>query len=79
MNLDEPSGPQPFWRSAIGVALIGFLAVAGFFLITEHRAHIFVGNWFIWLFPLTCIGMHFFHGGHGSGGHQHGDKPPKPS
>lgn len=32
---------QPsFWRSRTGVGLMGFLAVAGFFLITEHTAHV---------------------------------------
>ncbi len=72
MNHDEHSGP-PFWQSAVGMVLIGFLAVAAFLLIAEHRAHIFVGNWFIWLLPLVCLGMHFFHGGHGGhGGH---DRP----
>lgn len=65
MKHDEHSGPQSFGRSAVGLTLIGFLAVAAFLLIAEHRAHIFVGNWFIWLLPLVCLGMHFFHGGHG--------------
>jgi len=72
MNHDEHSAPS-FWRSAVGMVLIGFLAVAAFLLIAEHRTHIFVGNWFIWLLPLVCLGMHFFHGGHGGhGGH---DRP----
>ncbi len=76
MNHDEHSGPRPFWRSAVGMVLIGFLAVAAFLLIAEHRAHIVVGNWFIWLLPLVCLGMHFFHGGHsGRGGHGGHDRP----
>jgi len=29
-----------WWRSRLNWALIGFLAIAGFFLFTEHRAHV---------------------------------------
>ena len=47
--------------------LIGFLAVAGFFLVTEHRAHLF--GFLPFLLVLACPLMHFFmHGGHGHGG-----------
>lgn len=69
MNHDGHSGSKPFWRSAVGMVLIGFLAVAAFLLVAEHRAHLFTGYWFIWLLPIVCLGMHFFHGGHGG----HGD------
>ena len=65
-----PSDERPFFQSPMGLVLLGFLAVAAFLLIAEHRAHIFTGNWLIWLFPLACVGMHFLHGGHG--GHRHG-------
>jgi hypothetical protein len=68
MNYDEHSGSQPFWRSTVGMVLIGFLAVGTFLLIAEHWAHLFVGYWFIWLLPFACLGMHFFHGGHGGRG-----------
>jgi len=49
--------------------LYGFLVVAGFFLFTEHRAHL-LGIW-PYLFLLACPLMHLFmHGGHGAhGGH----------
>lgn len=30
----------PWWRKRSGIVLVLFLAVAGFFLFTEHRAHI---------------------------------------
>lgn len=30
----------PMWRSRTGIALLGFAAIAAFFLITEHRAHL---------------------------------------
>ena len=62
---DEPRrGPNMNW------ILIGFLMVAGFFLFTEHRAHLF--GFLPFLLLLACPLMHLFmHGGHG--GHGHGD------
>jgi hypothetical protein len=47
-------------------ALVGFLAVAGFFLWTEHRAHLLGA--LPYLLILACPLMHLFHyGGHGHG------------
>lgn len=44
--------------------LIGFLAIAGFFLFTEHRAHVL--GILPYLFLLACPLMHLFmHHGHG--------------
>lgn len=34
---------KPWWRSASGIALCGFLFVGGFFLLTQHTAHVFGG------------------------------------
>ncbi|MEO8332545.1 MAG: DUF2933 domain-containing protein [Gallionella sp.] len=52
--------------------LYGFLAVAGFFLYTEHRAHLF--GILPYLLLLACPLMHFFHGHGKHGGHEgHGD------
>lgn len=50
----------------------GFVAVAGFFLFTEHRAHLL--GWLPYLLLLACPLMHLFmHGGHGGhGGRRHG-------
>ncbi|RUW38048.1 MULTISPECIES: DUF2933 domain-containing protein [unclassified Mesorhizobium] len=61
--------PQgPFLASRAGLVLLGFLAIGGFLLFTEHRAHV-LGALF-YLLPLGCVFMHFFmHGGHGHGGH----------
>lgn len=42
--------------------LIGFFAVAAFFLFSEHRAH-FLGI-LPYIFVLACPLMHFFHHGH---------------
>lgn len=53
-------------------AWIGFAVVAGFFLLTEHRAHLFGVLPFLLL--LACPLIHLFHhGGHGSGHGGHGD------
>jgi len=52
----------------------GFLAVAGFFLFTEHRAHVL--GILPYLFLLACPLMHLFmHHGHGDDDrhtHNHG-------
>lgn len=53
-----------WWRSPFGIVLSGFLAVAAFFLLTEHTAHVFGVLPYVLL--LMCPLMHFFmHGGHG--------------
>jgi hypothetical protein len=64
-------GPD-FLRSRQGWVLLGFLAVAGYFLWTEHRAHVIAGlSYLPYLLLLACPLMHIFmHGGHG--GHDHG-------
>jgi hypothetical protein len=55
-------------------ALLGFLAVAGFFLWAEHRAHL--QGFVPYLLLAACPLMHLFHhGGHGSHGHQDGPAP----
>lgn len=43
----------------------GFVAIAAFFLLTEHRAHVF--QYLPYLLLAACPLMHFF--GHGHGGH----------
>lgn len=55
------------------LVLIGFLAIAGFFLFTEHRAHLF--GFLPYLLLLACPLMHLFHhGGHGNHQHDKGDR-----
>ena len=55
------------------LVLIGFLAIAGFFLISEHRAHVF--GILPYLLLLACPMMHFFgHRGHGHRDEGTGDK-----
>lgn len=53
--------------------LWGFVAVAGFFLFTEHRAHLF--GVLPYLLLLACPLMHLFHG---HGGHHHAVPEDKP-
>lgn len=49
------------------IVLIGFLLVSGFYLFTEHRAHVF--GILPYLIFLACPLMHLFmHHGHSHGG-----------
>lgn len=51
---------------------VGFAAVALFFLVTEHRAHLY--GWLPYLLLAACPVMHLFHGHGGHGGHgSHGN------
>ncbi len=63
-----------FFASATNIALIGFLAIGGYFLVTEHRAHIATAIPYLpFLFLLACPLMHIFmHGGHGGHGEHDG-------
>ena len=60
-----------FFRSPTGYVFIAFLAVGGYFLWTEHRAHLI--SVLPFLLILLCPIMHLFHGHGGHGGHGHGD------
>jgi hypothetical protein len=62
--------------TAANIALYGFLAIAAFYLIAEHRAHLL--GWLPFLLILACPLLHvFMHGKHGGhGGHDDGDTPP---
>ena len=62
-----------WWRSASGIVTLGFLAVAGYFLITEHAAHLFGA--LPWLLLAACPLMHLFmhHGGHRHSGGSDGN------
>jgi len=59
----ESNPKTAWWRSRNGMALIGFILVAGFFLFGEHRVHAL--EWLPWLLLLACPLLHvFMHGGH---------------
>ena len=70
MNLPSQD-VQSFWRSPAGLVLFVAIAVGGFYLVTEHTAHLFGA--LPYLFLLACPLMHvFMHRGHSHHGHQHG-------
>ncbi|EIF32170.1 Protein of unknown function (DUF2933) [Burkholderia sp. Ch1-1] len=62
--------PGGFFVSRANLVLIAFLAIGGFYLVTEHRAHLF--GWWPFLFVLACPLMHLFMH-HGHGGHDDSD------
>jgi len=62
----------------VWIALLGFLAIATFFLWEDHQAHILGA--LPWALLLLCPILHLFmhrghggHGGHGSPGTSHGN------
>ena len=68
LPVDIPSAryamPDTTHRARTWWAFAGFVAIAGFFLVTEHRAHLY-GYW-PYLLLLACPLLHMFgHGGHG--------------
>lgn len=75
MAQHETSGFRSFIFSRPGMVLLGFLAVAGYFLWEEHAAHI-LGYLPLLLILGLCVGMHFFmHGSHGGDHGSHRDEP----
>ena len=78
MEHDRQSETRGDWlKSRSNWVLLAFLAIAGFYLITEHRAHLW--GFLPFLILLACPFMHMFmHHGHGddtrSRGHDHGDQ-----
>lgn len=75
---EEDKSPAGGWsRSRNAWVLAGFLAIVGFFLITEHRQHLF--GFLPYLLLLACPLLHWLlHGGHGGhGDHQHGQEGDK--
>jgi multisubunit Na+/H+ antiporter MnhG subunit len=64
----------PWWRNRTNLPFAVFLAIGGYFLWTEHQAHVIA--FLPWLLLLGCVGMHLLmHGGHshGSGRRNDGD------
>ena len=71
-----------FLRSRAGIVLLASLAVAGFFVVMEHRVHLsgFLPYALVALFIVFHMFMHGGHGGHGGhDGHSgNDDEPVKP-
>nr|WP_188747749.1 DUF2933 domain-containing protein [Marinobacterium zhoushanense] len=58
--------------SGRGMVALGAVAILGYFLVMEHRAHLVA--WLPYLMLLLCPLMHLFmHHGHGHGSSQGGD------
>ena len=75
-STEGPDSDTPdFWRSRYAAGFIVIGTVAGYYLLTEHLAHVVGALPFLLL--LSCPLMHFFmHGKHGGhGGHDHGNHP----
>ncbi|MDR3533085.1 MAG: DUF2933 domain-containing protein [Rhodopila sp.] len=74
----DRQGPEqvPFWRTPRALLLGGFIAIAGFYLATQHTAHTLTALPFLVL--LACPLMHFFmhhdHGGHQTHGSEDGSQ-----
>ncbi len=41
MNAPQKTGNNRWWWSRTGAVLLTFLGIAAFFLVTEHKAHLF--------------------------------------
>lgn len=61
-----------FGLSRSNVVLIAFIAIGGFYLVTEHRAHLL--GWWPFLLILACPLMHLFMH-HGHSGDDSGETP----
>ena len=56
----------PWWRNRNRLVFIAFLAIVGYFLWTEHQAHI--TPYLTWILLIAALLLHgFMHGGHGHG------------
>lgn len=68
------------WSTRAKIAIAVFAIIGGFFLLSEHRAHVL--PYLPWLLLLACPLMHMFmhhgHGGHGDGGHGHAPERREP-
>ena len=62
-----------FWLSPKGLAALALIGAASYFLLIEHRQHLY--DYLPYLILLACVFMHMFmHGGHGGhDGHDNHD------
>ncbi len=77
----EPLTPRPHtpprspFRLGSRLVLLAFLVIGGFFLITEHAAHL----WGVlpYLLALACPLLHLLHHGHGRHSHHRDAHDPQ--
>ncbi|MCW8399446.1 DUF2933 domain-containing protein [Legionella sp. PATHC038] len=68
-HLREKNHPQNWWFTVPGIVTLFLLLAMGYYLFTEHRAHLF--NLLPLLLLLLCPLMHLFmHHGHDHHDHQ---------
>ncbi|MBI3898864.1 MAG: DUF2933 domain-containing protein [Gammaproteobacteria bacterium] len=71
MDHNPSSDHQRHSNGRMWWVFLAFAAIAGFFLLTEHRAHVLGALPYVLL--ALCPLMHLFgHGGHGGGGSRRG-------
>jgi len=77
--MTDEHGTASRWGTPSGITLAVVLAIGGFFLLTEHAAHVLGVLPYVLL--LACPLMHrFIHRGHrGRDGHGAGHAPPERS
>jgi hypothetical protein len=76
MTSEHHSSPRPTEKSTFNWILLGFIAVAAFYLFTEHRVHLLGALPLLILLacPLLHLFMHRGRGGHNS---HRDDTPPR--
>ena len=75
MPHDHEEHPPAFWKSPAAIALCVVAAVAAYFQLTEHRAHL--AGILPYALLALCPLMHLFmHHGHGHGNAPHTRRPP---
>ena len=75
MNMQEQPQQGKWYQSRMTWVLLVFVAIGGFFLVTQHAAHVLGALPFL-LFLLCPLMMLFMHGGHGGrDNHDHGQPP----
>ncbi|MHB1947883.1 MAG: DUF2933 domain-containing protein [Gammaproteobacteria bacterium] len=67
--LEKPPEKKSWWLTFPGFITVILLIAVGYYLFTEHRAHLF--NILPLLILLLCPLMHMMHGGHGGHGGKH--------
>lgn len=81
MNHKDEFSDTGRWQKRANWVLMGFVAIAAYFLITEHRAHLAGLAYYLpFLFLLACPLLHIFmhggHGGHGGNGDERSQGTP---
>jgi cell division protein FtsW (lipid II flippase) len=79
MNTQEQPQQSKWYQSRMTWVLLGFIAIGGFFLVTEHTAHVLGALPFLLflLCPLMMLFMHGGHGGHGGSDNHDHEQPPE--